>query len=149
MNYSIAATGSDVRVYVDTSALIKRSIDEVESDAVETAIYRHLAAEDAVISSTLAWIEVSRALRGRLDDETSDDMIQAAIAGAVSGVAEHLITGEVVGLAKRIGPNKLRTLDALHLATAVLIDADLVIAYDDRLLDACRCNGLVVATPGR
>lgn len=138
-----------MRVYVDSSALIKRSIAEAESDAVETAIGEHLAAQNAVVSSSLAWIELSRALRSRMKDATSDHKIQFAIDGAVSGVAEHLITGEVIGLAKRIGPNRLRTLDAIHLASAVLLDVDLVIAYDDRLINACQRNGLTVATPGR
>ncbi len=137
-----------MRVYFDSSALIKRSVAEAESDAVETTIGNHLIAGDAVVSSSLAWIEVSRALRSRLDDDTTDDMIQDAIESAVSGVAEHLITGEVIGLAKRIGPNRLRALDAIHFASAVLLDADLVVAYDDRLLDACRRSGLAVATPG-
>jgi hypothetical protein len=43
----------------------------------------------------------------------------------------------------------LRTLDAIHLATAVLVDADLVLAYDERLTHACRHNGMNVAAPGR
>ncbi|HET8930057.1 MAG TPA: type II toxin-antitoxin system VapC family toxin [Acidimicrobiales bacterium] len=138
-----------MRVYLDSSALIKRSVAEAESDALETAIGGHLDAEHVAASSSLAWIEVSRALRGRFDNGTGDEAIRLAIDAAVSGVAEHLITAEVIGLAKRIGPTRLRTLDAIHLATAVLLDADLVVAYDDRLLDACRKNGLAVATPGR
>ncbi len=56
---------------------------------------------------------------------------------------------DVVSVARRIEPLVLRSLDAIHLATAVLIDADLVVTYDDRLADACRRNSLAVASPGR
>ena len=138
-----------MRVYLDSSALIKRSIAEAESDAVEATIGEHVAAGDVVVTSSLAWIEVSRALRSRPADGVDDGLVQDSIDAALSGVAEHLITAEVVGLARRVGPRPLRTLDAIHMATAVLLDADLVVAYDDRLLDAFRHNGLAVATPGR
>jgi hypothetical protein len=52
-----------------------------------------------------------------------------------------------VSLARRIEPNLLRSLDAIHLATAVLLDADTVLTYDDRLAEAARYNGLTVSAP--
>jgi predicted nucleic acid-binding protein len=138
-----------VRVYVDSSALIKRSLEETESDALEAAFDRYVADDAVIVSSSLAWIEVSRALRTRLDSGSYDeDQVHDAVEGALSGVAERLITGDVVGLARRVGPPLLRTLDAVHLATAILLDVDVVVAYDDRLVDACRQNGLSVTTPG-
>jgi uncharacterized protein len=45
------------------------------------------------------------------------------------------------------GPKALRSLHAIHLATAVLVDADLIITYDTRLEAAARHNGLAVAKP--
>jgi len=68
---------------------------------------------------------------------------------AMSGVDERPMSADVVSIARRIEPLVLRSLDALHLATAVLIDADLVVTYDDRLADACRRNALAVESPGR
>lgn len=139
-----------MRVYVDSSALIKRSVQEVESDAVEAALDRHVGAGAVIVSSSLAWVEVSRALRRRFEDgSSSDDEIRDAVGGALSGVAEWLVTGEVVSLARRVSPSRLRALDAIHLATAILLDADEVLVYDDRLVDACRHNGLTAVTPGR
>lgn len=139
-----------MRVYADSSALIKRSVQETESDAVEAALERYVADDAVIVSSSLAWVEVSRALRTRLGNGSYDeDEIHEAVQGALSGVAERLITGEVIGLARRVGPPRLRTLDAVHLATAILLDVDLVVAYDDRLVDACRHNGLTTRTPGR
>lgn len=46
-------------------------------------------------------------------------------------------------------PRVLRSLDAIHLATAVLINADLMLSYDDRLTDAAGHNGIAIETPGR
>ena len=140
----------DVRVYFDSSALIKRSVHEAESDAVEEAFDRYVAEDAVIISSSLAWVEVSRALRTRLDGGSySEDSIQEAVEGALAGVAERLITGEVISLARRVVPRLLRTLDAIHLATAILLDADEIVVYDDRLFDACRSNGLSAVMPGR
>lgn len=139
-----------MRVYFDSSALIKRSVQEAESDAVEAAFDRYVAEEAVIISSSLAWVEVSRALRTRLDSGSyGEDEIRNAVEGALAGVAERLITGEVIGLARRVAPPLLRTLDAIHLATAIVLDVDEVVVFDDRLIDACRSNGLTTATPGR
>ena len=139
-----------MRVYFDSSALIKRSVQEPESDAVEAAFGRYVAEDAVIISSSLAWVEVSRALRTRLDSGSyGEDEIHDAVEGALAGVAERLITGEVIGLARRVAPPLLRTLDAIHLATAIMLDVDEVVVYDDRLIDACRSNGLTTAMPGR
>jgi len=139
-----------VRVYFDSSALIKRSVQEAESDAVEAALDRYVAEDAVIISSSLAWVEVSRALRTRLDSGSyGEDEIHDAVEGALAGVAERLITGEVIGLARRVAPPLLRTLDAIHLATAIMLDVDEVVVYDDRLIDACRSNGLTTTMPGR
>ncbi len=103
-----------------------------------------------IISLSLAWVEVSRALRTRLDSGScGEDEIHDAVEGALAGVAKRLITGEVIGLARRVGPPLLRTLDTIHLATAIMLDADEAVVYDDRLIHACRSNGLTTALPGR
>lgn len=136
-----------MRVYVDSSALLKRSVVEVESDAVEEVFAQHVDDDDALVSSSLARIEVSRALRSRLDGE-DHDVINDAIEDALSGIAERPVAADVVSLARRIGPNVLRTLDAIHLATAILIDADVMITYDDRLAAAARHNDVAVSAPG-
>jgi predicted nucleic acid-binding protein len=61
-----------VKVYVDSSALIKRAVAEAESETLERVLERHAEAADALVSSTLAWIEISRALRARLDGESHE-----------------------------------------------------------------------------
>jgi len=143
-------TGSDVRVYFDSSALIKRSVQEAESEAVEAALDRYVADHAVIVSSSLAWVEVSRALRSRsFSGSRAEDEIHDAIEVGLSGVAERSITEDVISLARRVAPLRLRSLDAIHLATAILLDVDEVVAYDDRLIEACRHNGLTVVAPGR
>jgi predicted nucleic acid-binding protein len=135
-----------MKVYVDSSALIKRAVAEAESETLEQVLERHVEAADALVSSTLAWIEISRALRARLDGQ-GQDVFTEAIGDALAGVAERAITPDVVSLARRIEPNVLRSLDAIHLATAVLLDVDAVLTYDERLAMAARHNGLAVSAP--
>jgi predicted nucleic acid-binding protein len=140
-------TGSSVRVYVDSSALIKRVIAEPESEALENALEHQVDAKAALVSSSLAWVEVSRAIQARLDTDHRDE-VNSAIEVALSGLAERPITADVVSLARRIGPGRLRTLDAIHVATAVLLDADMIVTYDERLAEAARHNSLAVTAPG-
>ena len=134
-----------MRVYVDSSALLKRVITEQGSDDLDAMLAAHASDGSALICSSLGWVEVSRALRGRVDDDRRlNDWCDVAL----SGILERPIDGAVVALARRIAPPVLRSLDAVHLATAVLTDVDAVIAYDQRLLDAVRHHGLSTVSPG-
>jgi predicted nucleic acid-binding protein len=135
-----------MRVYMDSSALIKRVIVEQESGELVDFLDAHYQEADLLASSSLAWVEVSRAVLARARSSTSAGQL---IDGAMSGIDERSMTAEVISVARRIEPLVLRSLDAIHLATAVLIDADLVVTYDDGLADACRRNALAVASPGR
>lgn len=50
---------------------------------------------------------------------------------------------------KLLDPPNLRTLDAIHLATALSLgdDLTLLISYDDRLTQAAAAAGIEVASP--
>lgn len=132
-----------MRVYVDSSALLKRAFQEDESDALEQVLENHVEDGDAIVTSTLAGLEVGRALLRVAEGLTVQDGVDDALAGVV----ERHITEDIVGLARRIRPPVLRSLDAIHLATAFVLDAELMITYDHRLADACRYNTLRVAAP--
>ncbi|WP_410786450.1 type II toxin-antitoxin system VapC family toxin [Kribbella sp. C-35] len=135
-----------MRVYFDSSALIKRVVAEDESDALVDFLDARYEQGDVLASSSLAWVEVSRVVLARVRKPGDAGEL---IDGAMSGIDERAMSAEVVSVARRIEPLILRSLDALHLATAVLIDADLVVTYDERLATACRRNALAVASPGR
>lgn len=61
------------------------------------------------------------------------------------------LSAEVFDDAGRLEPVSLRSLDALHLAAAMLLGGDLagVVTYDDRLASAGKEAGLAVAAPGQ
>ncbi|WGW12152.1 type II toxin-antitoxin system VapC family toxin [Saxibacter everestensis] len=136
-----------MRVYVDSSALLKRVFLEPESDALNLQLRNYSQEGAALITSSLAWVEVSRAIRtaraGTAKMADSADLVETAL----SGMLEKPITAEVVSLARRLNPPVLRSLDALHLASAILVDADALIAYDQRLIAASMANDLRAVVP--
>lgn len=67
---------------------------------------------------------------------------------ALSGVAEHPLVAEVVALARRVNPAVLRSLGAIRLASALHVDASVVLTYDQRLAVACIDGGFAVSAPG-
>jgi predicted nucleic acid-binding protein len=135
-----------VRVYVDSSALSKRALDEVESDALEAAL-DHFAAEGVtLVTSALAWVEVSRNVRSRRDSEAPQTVVEL-IGVALSGITAVPVSSQVIEIARRLGPSTLRSLDAIHLATATLLEADLVCAYDARLLMSASELGFATVSP--
>jgi uncharacterized protein len=135
-----------MHVYVDSSALLKRVIVEDESTELLSFLDAHYQQDDLLVTSSLGLVEVSRAVLARARTPiAAGDLIDEAM----SGIDERPMTADVVSVARRVEPLILRSLDAMHLATAVVIDADVVVTYDDRLADACRRNSLAVASPGR
>lgn len=133
-------------VYIDTSALLKRVVSEPQSVAVIDALRAHVDRGDLVTSSSLAWVELARALR-RARTVTPHLDPELALAHAVSGVAELPLDDAVLIAARRVGGHLLRTLDALHLASALVIGADTVMTFDSRLATAVAEEGLGVSTP--
>ncbi|MGP4016406.1 PIN domain-containing protein [Saccharopolyspora sp. 5N708] len=134
-----------MRVYLDSSALIKRVIREPESDALVAELDDLARSQALLVSTTLAWTEVARVLRANRD--TTFREVAAELRDAMSGIAEHPLDSEIMNLSRRIEPNRLRSLDAIHLAAAIALDADLLITYDTRLSEATTLNGLQVSSP--
>jgi uncharacterized protein len=135
------------RVYLDSSTVLKRVIEEPESEDVRALVGHHAGEGDLLVASQLAWIEVTRALRMRFD--FSYQVAADHVDDAMSGIVEYPISEEVHILAERINPNRLRSLDAIHVASAMLVGADLLITYDDRMVEAAELNGLRCVAPGR
>jgi uncharacterized protein len=130
-------------IYLDASALIKLVRREAETDALRDWLSLH--SEQPVVSSELGRVEVLRAAR-RVGDPV------LAEARAVVGDLDLIpLDRAVQDVASDIGDPLLRTLDALHLASALLLGDALTafVAYDQRLTDGARAAGLVVAAPGR
>lgn len=136
-----------MQIYLDSSALVKRAIREPESDALIEQIDEWIGEGSHLVSSTLAWIELMRTIRSRREFEPPRELIRL-MDNAVAGIDESPMSGTVADIARRIGPATLRSLDSIHLATATLVGADLVCAYDRRMLASAEELGFRTLAPG-
>jgi predicted nucleic acid-binding protein len=130
-------------IYLDSSALMKLVRREAETAALRE--WLTLRPEQPVVTSELGRVEVLRAAR-RVGDPV------LAEARAVMGDLDLIpLDRAVQDIACDIGDPTLRTLDALHLASALLLGDALTtfIAYDGRLADGAQAAGLAVAAPGQ
>jgi len=135
-----------VRVYVDSSALLKRVFAESDSRPLISTLRDFQKADTALVTSSLAWVEISRAIRAYANTEI-DVEVDNLVEVSLSGVLEKPITSEVIALARRLNPPVLRSLDAIHLATALLVDADVILAYDLRLIEAAAEHKIRTLSP--
>lgn len=117
-------------------------IEEPESAALEA----HLAGRDVVLAtSRIALVEVSRATRVANDS----DAVQGDVERLLSSCMLVAVTVELLRAARALASASVRTLDAIHLASALRVQADELLAYDDRLVRAARELGVHTATPRR
>lgn len=126
--------------YLDSSAIVKLCVTEAES----TSLKDMLSEEPRLTSSALALTEVIRAVRPHG---------QAAVdeARLTLGTFDLIEIGRpLLDSAAELQPARLRTLDAIHLASALLLEGDCegVITYDARMAEAARAAGLAVFAPG-
>lgn len=129
-------------LYVDSSALLKRVVLEAESSAVRLLLREADADGGLLAASSLAWLEVWRSLRraGVAD-------LAATVNSALSGMAMVRLRDTVLIRARRVGFDELRSLDAIHLASALEVGADSILTYDDRLAESAASVGLIVLAP--
>lgn len=127
-------------IYVDTSALIALFVERNHA----TALHEFLGSRHGrpLATSTVGFIETVRTLASIGD-------FPAAVNALALGVTEIPLNAEVRALAMHI-PGRLRTLDAIHVASAEFLgDAlDVLVSYDKRMLDVARTAGLPTAAPG-
>lgn len=128
-------------LYLDSSALVKLVLPEVES----AALLESLAAWPARLSSELSRVEVVRAVRRATADPAAEERAEQVLAGL------HLmkIDSDVIGRAARLEPRLLRSLDAIHLASALSLGDGLgaIVVYDAGLSTAAAACGLNVMAP--
>lgn len=125
--------------YLDTSAFVKIPLGEPEQDALRSA----LSGFDAAVSSALLRVEATRAC-----SRYGPTFVETATAGLAS-VALLPLDDLVLAAAATLDPPSLRSLDALHLASALSLGSDLgaIFTYDARMVDAARHYGVTVLSP--
>jgi uncharacterized protein len=125
--------------YLDSSAIVKLAVEERES----AALRRYLRRRRPLVSSALARAEVTRALL---------PLGQAAVQRGqevLSRLELIRINDRILGSAGTLPPPELRTLDAIHLATAHHLGSDLarIVTYDERMRTAAEAAGCPAASP--
>jgi predicted nucleic acid-binding protein len=125
--------------YVDSSALVKLIVREPETDALR----RYLASAGSLTSSVLASVEVARAV-ARVAPEA-----RAATSTVFEALSVLAFDARIAAWAAALSPASLRTLDAIHLATALELGDELTafVSYDARLSAAALDLGLPVVAP--
>lgn len=127
-------------LYLDSSAYVKVLVDETESGALRA----FLAAGGARrVSSALLRTEALRAVRHLGSDAL------AIVRDGLRRVDLIEIDDRILDSAGILEPRVLRTLDAIHLATALAIgdDLDAIVTYDERMIAAAEMLGLATETP--
>jgi uncharacterized protein len=128
--------------YIDSSALLKMAFQEPENSAVEA----DLAQRDGLVASTLVALECRRAARRH-----SNRRAAQAVEEMLEAVWLVEITPAILDRAASVNPPLVRSLDAIHVATALSIaEPGLeIITYDGRMAAAALASGLRVVQPGR
>lgn len=128
-------------LYLDSSAIVKLVAPEPETAGLVEA----LRSDPDAISSALARVEVTRTLMRA--GATSKRVSRAA--AVLERIALVPIDAGILGRAADLEPPDLRTLDAIHLATALLLRQDIagVVTYDARLAGAAAGAGIAVLAP--
>ena len=125
--------------YVDSSAIVKLAVSEPES----AALRRYLARRRPLVSSALARPEVGRALLplGPEAVARGEDVLRR--------IQLLRINDRVLRSAATLEPAEIRSLDAIHLASARQFMPALhrLVTYDGRMADAALAIGLSVAAP--
>lgn len=126
-------------IYLDSSAIVKLAVREPESDALR----RHLRRRRPWVSSALARAEVLRALL------PGGERALAAGRAVLARCDLVRVNDRVLKLAGEMPPVELRSLDAIHLATAKRLGDDIseLVVYDERMAMAAQRLGYRVSSP--
>jgi hypothetical protein len=127
-------------VYLDTSAFVKLVIPEPET----AALVAQLTTMARLVASEILEVEALRATRRASGEDGA-----AAARAQLTGVRLLPLTDQIRKRASELEPVTLRSLDAIHIATALDLGERLarLYAYDARMAAAASGAGLCVCAP--
>lgn len=130
-----------MRVYLDTSALVKLLVREPESEVLRAT----LAGFDSWMVSIVGSVELQRVARR----SASPEAVHAKARDLLRRMNVIEVNDEIVNAASLVSPASLGTLDALHVGTAVALgrDLDVFVTYDQRQGESAGNAGLDVLSP--
>lgn len=124
--------------YLDTSAALKLVVDEAESRTLIAAVETH---HPELASSTLLDTEMRRA------SQRIPALTQRHVTELLDRIDLYTPSAAVFTQAGLLPGTNLRSLDAIHLAVALHLGADVLVSYDRRMIEAARGAGLAVSSP--
>jgi predicted nucleic acid-binding protein len=127
-------------VYADSSALVKLVVQEPESAALE----RHLEDCPVLATSRIALLEVPRAAALANPAAEVQREAERLLASCLLVDVSDVVLRAAGGL---VSPG-VRTLAAIHIASALRVEPDEFVSYDRHLVSAASEQGLVVTYPG-
>ena len=125
---------------VDSSAIVKLIVAEPHSKTFSTWLKN---CKHDLFVSELAHVEVARAI-ARVD---------SSLHGQLNTVLERFgtirVSSQILTIAGVLPPTSLRTLDAIHLASCLILGDDLkgFVTYDSAQANAAKHNGITVIAP--
>jgi predicted nucleic acid-binding protein len=128
-----------VAIYLDSSAIVKLAVHEPES----LALRRYLRRRQSLVSSALARAEVLRALLPAGEEAISRGR---AVLQRIDLVR---VNDRILSAAGVLRPPELRSLDAIHLATAQELGNDVrtLVTYDERMVATAKQLGYTIVQP--
>ncbi|GAA1655594.1 type II toxin-antitoxin system VapC family toxin [Fodinicola feengrottensis] len=125
--------------YLDASAILRLIIPHEWTEHLNA----HLRRQPQLGTSVIGMVETQRTLmRGATEEQMAwgDRLLRE--------FQEIAVTDEVARTASAIPSRSLRTLDALHVASAIVAGASQLVTYDKTMAAAARAVGLRVVSPG-
>lgn len=126
-------------IYVDTSAALKLVVEERESRSTAEYLSAAVKHGDRLVASMLLYTELHCAANRR---GFPPELVNAVL-GGINLV--DLVRSDLTYAAAL--PGKLRSADATHLAAAIRLEANTLVAFDKELLEAATKAGLTTFTP--
>ena len=126
------------RCYLDTSAAVKLIVQEAESDALAAELRSN---DPELVACLLLETELRRLVAREAV------LTQKAVTDLLRGVDLHELPPPLFAEAGLLPGDRLRSLDALHLAAAIRLEVDVVVTYDQRMAHAATSLGLEVLAP--
>lgn len=139
-------TPDRIAAYLDASALTKLILDEPGSEALSGHLDGRMA-----VSSDLALAEVPRAVRAwgaRGRDDASTSVMMERLDEVFEGIGLVTVETRLLADAALLDPPMLRTLDAIHVATARALGFEEFVTYDGRQARAAAAAGMIPVRPG-
>jgi len=127
-------------VYLESSAAVKLALDEPESEQLARLLNELAVSGSTIVSSYLLETELRRAL-------VRVDLSQARATAVLERITLVELDSEMYRSAGMLPGSALRSLDAVHVAAALIIKADVLVSYDERQIEAAHAAGIRTLSP--